>query len=201
MYGEDYGFLVYLALAIGNVTYAAVKGDNSWRVTSEPQTLVFRKPLLKRTAGLSIVLLLLVSFHEMLRSAGPSSTTSTQFLLLMYLLIGLMAVALMGLAQPEQLRLDLQRQTYRCTRGWPLFRRQWTGEFSDFTGLDVNIISNLGSGTHFYTRLLWKTPANRTFTLGIFGTQEEAKRLAEEIRAELWGQAVPAPNQWRHSST
>lgn len=170
--------------------YAVAGIENSRRIPSEPQLIIFRKRPLKRVAASLGSLFFFTLPFEIVKQIGSSDATSNEILLLVMCIVcwSLSAVEL-WLTQPEELRLDLQKQTYLCTHGWSLWSKQWWGEFSDFAGIDVD--SRGSKSSRFYlTRLLWITPRKKTFSLGTFGKKEKANQLAEEIRTELWRQAA-----------
>jgi hypothetical protein len=92
------------------------------------------------------------------------------------LIIVIINFLVMRYAGPDDLVLDIDRQTYTHTTGYPFFARSVTGTFGDFYGLCVRPIKNRRKAVIAHrVELDWNTPGHKPLVLAETGTLQEAR--------------------------
>jgi len=97
----------------------------------------------------------------------------------MFVLPSLALVCLLG---PREVRIDLEKRTYRFTSGWAVLRKQRDGPLEDISRLRMERIR----GTCYTLVLDWKSLKRwdgRPFSLGIgqFTSRAEAEAAADHV--------------------
>lgn len=97
----------------------------------------------------------------------------------------LLGLIFLLLLQPYTLQVNVERRTYRLTRGWPFLRRHWSGSLNDVVRLrtvyakgDIILIAS------------WRKPGPRAVRIGSYKTRREAEAAATQVQ-EAWGISVP----------
>ena len=102
---------------------------------------------------------------------------------------GFLALFFLWGFQPYTLQVDLDRRTYRLTRGWPLLQRHWSGSLNDV----VRMVARDGKNNTFLS-VEWKALRPRgsrpRVSLGSYRSQQAAQAAAAEVQ-EAWGIRVP----------
>lgn len=187
-----FGFL--LALGLSAILGMVGLRDGSFLHHKTSGEMVFRKRLSER-AFLAVLPLLLILgtlspllFDLFGGAEGRGSRTAWLGLRAFFALAGvLVGGLLLWIGQPEELRLDRERRTYRLTRGWPASHVS-SGAWEDIGGVSVRDI-----GSMCQVDVGWKRGRGRPMVLGRFNRRKRADALAAELSAILGVPRVAPP--------
>jgi hypothetical protein len=147
-------------------------------VKSDDREIAFRRSKAVRNAILFILVAIDVYFYLLFKqqiSWTPVGDNEYVWCVPI-LLIVIINFRVLRYAGPDDLVLDIDRQSYTHTTGYPLFPRSVTGTFGDFYGLCVRPIKNRRNAVVAHrVELDWNTPDHKALVLAETGTLQEAR--------------------------
>ena len=162
---------------------------SGWQRRSQPGLMVFRRPL-----GPRILLILaglwLIAVWPLAGATGRNGWVKMSPVIPPACLLGGSLILLAS--RRYDLRLDLERQTYRLTSGWLLRSRVRSGSLLDFAGVYVRIVRTSGGETSS-VGLDWRNEGPARPRLGIFNSGAKAEAFASKMSTALNLPIIPAP--------
>jgi len=158
-------------------------------VKSDDREIAFRRSAAVRNAILFILIAMDIYFYilfaEQIRMTPVGENEYVWCIpILIIVIINFRALWYAG---PNDLVLDIDRQSYTHTTGLPLFPRSVTGTFGDFYGLCVRPVKNRRRAIVAYrVELDWNTPGHKALVLAETGTLQEA-RTEQHVLARRLG--------------
>lgn len=157
-------------------------------VRSDEKEIAFRRSNAVRTAVLLILVaincLCYIYFKEQIRLTPVGEYEYVWCVPILIVII--IDTQILRYAGPDDLVLDISRQSYTHTTGFPFFPRSVSGTFGDFYGLCVRSIKNRrGVVMSHRVELDWNTPDHKPLVLAEASTLEEARAEQHELAHRL----------------